>query len=39
LAEEYAEAAEREALAWIESGVGECLPDEDFGGWPGRPSR
>ena len=44
LAEEYPEAAgdeqtEREALAWIETGVGECLPDEDFSGWPGRASR
>ena len=44
LAEEYAEAAhdgkaEREALAWIESGVGETLDDEDFSDWPGHPSR
>jgi predicted CopG family antitoxin len=37
LAIEYADAArdeqaEQEALAWIEAGVGECLPDEDFSG-------
>jgi hypothetical protein len=30
---------EREAREWIESGVGECLPDEDFSDWPGYPSR
>lgn len=44
LADEYAEAArddeaEREATEWIESDVGETLPDEDFGGWPGHPPR
>jgi predicted CopG family antitoxin len=44
LAEEYADAAkdeeaEAEAREWIESGIGECLPDEDFSDWPGYPSR
>jgi hypothetical protein len=44
LAAEYAEAAkdeeaEAEAREWIESGVGDCLPDEDFSDWPGYPSR
>ena len=44
LAAEYAEAAadeerEREAREWIESGIDDGLPDEDFSGWPGYPSR
>ena len=44
LDQEYAEAAkdeeaEAEAREWIESGVGECLPDEDFSDWPGYPPR
>jgi len=44
LAAEYAEAAkdeqaEREALEWVESAVDECLPDENFSGWPRRSSR
>lgn len=30
---------EREAKEWIESGVDEGLPDEDFSDWPGRPTR
>ncbi len=33
------EEREREAREWIESGVGETLPDEDFSDWPGYPSR
>jgi hypothetical protein len=33
------EEREREAREWTESGVGECLPDEDFSDWPGYPSR
>jgi predicted CopG family antitoxin len=44
LAQEYAEAAsdegsERDALEWIEPGLGETLADEDFSGWPGYPAR
>ena len=44
LAAEYAEAAkdeeaEADAQEWIEAGVGECLPEEDFSDWPGHPSR
>ena len=44
LAAEYAEAAkdekaEAEAREWIEGGVDETLPDEDFSDWPSRPSR
>ena len=44
LDEAYSEMAadeerEREAQEWIASGVGECLPDEDFSDWPGYPSR
>jgi predicted CopG family antitoxin len=44
LADEYAqatqdEAAEREALEWIEAGVGETLDDEDFVEPSGRPPR
>lgn len=33
------EAAEREAGEWSEGLIGETLPDEDFSGWPGYPSR
>jgi len=41
---DYAEAAadeqrEREAGEWIESGIDEGLPDEDFSEWPGYPTR
>jgi len=41
---DYAEAAadenrEREAKEWIESGVDDGLPDEDFSEWPGHPTR
>jgi len=41
---DYAEAAkdekrEREAKEWIESGVDDGLPDEDFSDWPGYPTR
>lgn len=41
---DYAEAAadekrEREAKEWIESGVADGLPDEDFNDWPGYPTR
>jgi len=44
LADEYAqaardEAAEREALEWIEACVGETLDDEDFVDPSGRPPR
>lgn len=44
LAQEYAEAAtdesaERDALDWIELGVGDTLAEEDFSGWPGYPAR
>jgi len=44
LADEYAEAArdeeaEREALEWIEVGIGETLDDEDFRAPPGCPPR
>ena len=44
LVADYAEAAadeqrERDAKEWIESGVDEGLPDEDFSDWPGRPTR
>jgi len=40
---DYAEAAadgerEREAKEWIESGVDDGLPDEDFSDWPGYPT-
>lgn len=30
---------EREAAEWSESGVGDGLPDEDFSGGPGYPTR
>jgi predicted CopG family antitoxin len=33
------EEAEREAGEWIEDGLNETLPDEDFRAWPGYPSR
>jgi hypothetical protein len=33
------EAATREAHEWIEGLIGDTLPDEDFSGWPGHPSR
>jgi hypothetical protein len=33
------EAAEREAGEWIEGGLSEALPDEDFRDWPSYPSR
>jgi hypothetical protein len=33
------EQREREATAWSESGVDDGLPDEDFSGWPGYPTR
>jgi predicted CopG family antitoxin len=33
------EKAERDAGEWIEGGPNESLPDEDFRGWPGYPSR
>jgi len=33
------EEREREATEWSESGVDEGLPDEDFSGWPGYPTR
>jgi predicted CopG family antitoxin len=33
------EEAEREAHDWTERLIGETLPDEDFSGWPGYPSR
>jgi predicted CopG family antitoxin len=33
------EEAAREAHDWTESLIGETLPDEDFSGWPGYPSR
>ena len=33
------EGREREAKEWIESGVDDGLPDEDFSGWPGYPTR
>ncbi len=41
---DYVEAAadeerEHEAKEWIESGVDEGLPDEDFSDWPGYPAR
>jgi predicted CopG family antitoxin len=41
---DYAEAAadekrEREAEEWIESDIDEGLPDEDFRGWRGYPTR
>jgi predicted CopG family antitoxin len=41
---DYAEAAaderrEREAKEWIESDIDEGLPDEDFSGWRGYPTR
>jgi predicted CopG family antitoxin len=44
LAQEYADAAadenaDRDALEWIEPGVGETLTEEDFSGWPGCPAR
>ena len=44
LAADCAEAAadderEREAKEWIESGVDDGLPDEDFSAWPRHPPR
>jgi hypothetical protein len=33
------ENAEREAGEWIEGGLSETLPDEDFRDWPSYPSR
>jgi predicted CopG family antitoxin len=33
------ETAAREAREWSEGLIGETLPDEDFSGWPGYPSR
>lgn len=41
---DYAEAAadetrERKAYEWVESGLHEGLPEEDFSGRPGYPSR
>ena len=41
---DYAEAAadqnrEREAKEWTDDRVDEALPDEDFSGWPGYPTR
>jgi len=32
------EEAQREALDWTESLIGETWPDEDFSDWPGYPS-
>jgi predicted CopG family antitoxin len=41
---DYAEAGadqrrEHEAKEWIEAGVDEGLPDEDFSDWPNHPTR
>jgi hypothetical protein len=44
LAESYREIAadettEPDAKLWIEAGLDECLPEDDFSDWPGHPAR
>jgi hypothetical protein len=44
LAESYREIAadetsELDAKRWIEAGLDECLPEDDFSDWPGHPAR